>query len=234
MEWIKTILPLLGVVLGWVLSEKGKLFADKRQDTRKLKKLLFFLLELRFHFYKELNMELVLDKYTVILSNKIADKLGLDRDDPEFKKGIASWRPALIELISKNKTPDDKYIYLSENIDKILIELAEIYPILAYELNGQHNIKDRLNNASKYFSDLQSTVEQAPFDIQQWMNPKLTQDLLNDLDESIRRIAIQVDKLALKLSNEKISGMVFENNQEEIDILIDEYMEKVQEILPKE
>ena len=38
MEWIKTILPLIGVGFGWFLSERGKIFADKRHDKRKLKK----------------------------------------------------------------------------------------------------------------------------------------------------------------------------------------------------
>lgn len=58
MEWIKTILPLIGVALGWLRSERGKIFADKRQDKRKLKKLLFFLLELRYHFARELSKNL--------------------------------------------------------------------------------------------------------------------------------------------------------------------------------
>lgn len=74
MEWIKTILPLIGVALGWLLSERGKIFADKRQDKRKLKKLLFFLLELRNHFARELSNELDLDKYINILKSKMALK----------------------------------------------------------------------------------------------------------------------------------------------------------------
>lgn len=234
MEWIKTILPLIGVALGWLLSERGKIFADKRQDKRKLKKLLFFLLELRFHFARELSIELDIDKYISILKNKLADKIGIDKNDPGFNVGVNAWRPFVEQTISKNKTQDNKFEYLAENIDKILIELAEIHPILAYELSGQHNIKERLNKANDYFSEVQSNVAEMPFDIKEWINPKLTKELLNDLDESIERIASQIDKQTLKISNEKIEKMTFEDDEKEMEVFIDEYLEKVIESFPKQ
>lgn len=154
MEWIKAILPLIGVTIGWYLSERGKIFADKRQDKRKLKKLLFFLLELRYHFAREHSNELDLDKYVNILKSKIAQKLGIDENEPDFNLGLKDLKPFLEQLNSKIKTQEDKFKYLAENIDIILIELAEIFPILAYELSGKHNIKERLNNADDYFDEL--------------------------------------------------------------------------------
>jgi hypothetical protein len=234
MEWIKAILPLIGVAIGWLLSESGKILNDKRQDKRKLKKLLFFLLELRYHFARELSTELDLDKYFNILKIKMADKFGIDKNDPELNLGLNTFKPFLEQLISKNNVQDDKFEYLEENIDKILIELAEIFPILAYELNGQHNIKERLNKVNNYFSELQSLTDELPFDLKQWVNPKLTKDLLDDLDESIKRIAIQIDKQTLKESNEKIEKMVFEDDDEDMNKLIDEYLEKIIENIPKE
>jgi len=159
MEWIKTILPLIGVALGWLLSEGGKIFADKRQDKRKLKKLLFFLLELRYHFGRELSIELGLDKYLETLKSKMAEKFGVDKNDPEFSLGVDNWKPFLEQLLTKTKNQDNKFEYLSENIDKVLIDLAEIFPILAYELNGQHNIKERLNRVDNYFGEIKSMTD---------------------------------------------------------------------------
>ncbi len=232
MEWIKTILPLIGVGLGWFLSERGKIFADKRQDKRKLKKLLFFLLELRFHFARELSMELDMDKYISVLKHKLADKFGLDKNDADLDVGLNNWKPFIEQMISKSQTQNNKFEYLAENIDKILIELAEIYPILAYELSGQHNIKERLNKANDYFGEVQSTIQEIPFDIKEWINPKLTKDLLKDLDESIEKIASQIDKQTLKASREKIKIMTFEEDDSEMETFVDEYFEKVIENLP--
>lgn len=234
MEWIKTILPLIGVGLGWFLSERGKIFADKRQDKRKLKKLLFFLLELRFHFSRELSIELDVDNHINTLKGKLSNKIGLDSNDPDLNIEMNSLKPLFEQMISKTKTQDSKFEYLAENIEKILIELAEIYPILAYELNGQHNIKERLNKADDYFDEVQSTSQEIPFNIKEWINPKLTKDLLNDLDDSINKIASQINKQTLKDSQEKIDKMTFVVEDSEMETLLDEYLEKVVENMPKQ
>ena len=234
MEWIKMILPFIGVVLGWLLSESGKIFADRRQDKRKLKKLLFFLLELRYHFAKELSNEIELDKYLVLLENKVATKFGVSKDDPDFHLESNISKPVIKELISKNSNQDDKFEYLAENIDKILIELAEIFPILAYELNGQHNIKERISKVDKYINDVKSMTDEMPFDIKQWINPKLTAELLANLDSSIKRIAKKIDKETWKMVKSKISAMQFEDDVQEFEIWIDEYLDKVIENMPKE
>lgn len=134
----------------------------------------------------------------------------------------------------KTKAQDNQFEYLAENIDKILIEFAEIDPILAYELSGQHNIKARLNKANDYFSEVQSTVEEIPFDIKEWINPKLTKELLEDLDESIEKIAGQIDKQTLKNSNEKIENTTFEDDEKEMETFIDEYLDEVIKNLQKQ
>lgn len=234
MEWIKTILPLIGVALGWLLSEGGKIFADKRQDKRKLKKLLFFLLELRYHFGRELSIELGLDKYFETMKSKMADKFGVDKNDPEFNLGVEAWKPVLEQLLTKTKNQDNKFEYLSENIDKVLIDLAEVFPILAYELNGQHNIKERLNRVDNYFGEIKSMTDEMPFDLKKWINPKLTKGLLTDLDESIEKIAKLIDKETINISKEKVSKMIFDDDDKELENFIDEYLDKIIENIPKE
>ena len=229
MEWIKTILPLIGVLVGWLLAESGKIFTDKRQDKRKLKKLLFFLLELRYHFAKELSIELDLDKYLIIIKDKLASKFGIDKEDDEFNLGLDAWKPFIKNLISKTKLNDDKFEFLAKNIDGILIELAEIFPIIAYELSGQHNIKERLNKVSIYFKEAEEVTNELPFDIQEWIKPKLTKDLLEDLDESIVKIGDKIDKKIKHDVQIKISEMNFDNDEPDFESFIDEYLDKIGE-----
>lgn len=234
MEWIKTILPLIGVALGWILSERGKIFADKRQDKRKLKKLLFFLLELRFHFAKELSKELDLNKYIGILKEKMVYKFGIDKNDPDFDIEMDAWKPIMQQIISKTKDKDEKFEYLAKNIDIILIELAEIFPILAYELSGRHNIKERLNRVDEYFNEVESLTEGMPFDIKEWINPNFTKELLVDLDKSIKKIATEINTQTVESSDDIIKNMTFEDDEKEIERLIDEYLDKVIENIPKQ
>jgi hypothetical protein len=233
MEWIRTILPLFGVVIGWVLSESGKIFANKREDRKKLKKLLFFLLELRYHFAKELSNELDVDKYIKVIKDKMAERFGVDINGPQFTTDAHIWTPLLKQVFSKNHNQEDKLEFLSKNIDNVLIELAEIFPILSYELNGRHNIKERLTRAEGVFDELNSFVDEMPFDVKQWINPKLTEQLLNDLDESIKRIAREINKKAYNQSREKIEKMKFGNDPTKMNMLIDEYFDKIIENHPR-
>lgn len=235
MEWFKIISPLIGVLIGWLLSESGKLFLDIRQNKRKLRKLLFFLLELRFYFTREHSIELEINKYINLLKTRISEKLRITEYDIELSLGIDTWKPLIVKLVSNNHTQEEKYKYLAENIDKMLIEMAEIYPILAYELSGRHNIKERLNNVENYINDLLSEVDKMPFDIKQWINPKLTKDLLEDLDESIEKIGKQIGKATLKKAKKKIEYMKFDDKPDEDMVdFIDDYLKKIVESFPDE
>lgn len=231
MEWIKSFLPLLGVLLGWGLAESGKIFADKRQDKRKLKKLLFYLLELRFHFSKELSFEVDFDNFINSFKMKLLRKFGANENEAELSFGMELAKPIIQELLSKSKGNDYKIDFLEKNIDNILNDLAEIFPILAYELSGQHNIKERLGKVDNYFQEIEGITDEIPFDIKEWIQPKLTADLLAEIDESIKRIAEMIDKKTENQASEKIAKMAFENNNDELDKIIDDYLNKIEELI---
>ncbi|MBI3233595.1 MAG: hypothetical protein HYZ42_06070 [Bacteroidetes bacterium] len=162
------------------------------------------------------------------LKLKLANKFGFDNNNPEFNIGVNMWKPFLEDLASKNKQPNNTVDYLTDNIDKILIDLAEVFPILAYELSGQHNIKERLNRAQTYFKEIEPFADEMPFNIKEWINPKLTKDLLNDLDQSINDTAKRIDKKTLADSLHKIAKMTFDDD-DDMDKFIDEYYNKIVE-----
>ena len=110
-------------------------------------------------------------------------------------------------------------------------DLAKIFPILVYELSGQHNIKDRLNRVEKYFEEAQEYTKEMPFDIASWIQPKMTTDLLKDIDESIYSIAKKISGKTKKEVLDKINKMSFGEDNKELDILLDEYFDKLKETL---
>jgi hypothetical protein len=231
MEWIKIILPLIGVLLGWLLSESGKLFADKRQDKRKLKKLLYYLLELRYHFAKELSLELDIDKYIGILKAKLKEKLGTNVNDEELEISMETLKPLLQNIVSKARIQDNNYEFLESNIDNILNDLAEIFPIFAYELGGQHKIKERLTNVNNYFTEVESLTPEMPLDLKKLIQPQMTKELLNDIDESIEKIAEKISRRTKRIALEKINKMNFEDDSDDMKKFIDEYLTKIEEAI---
>jgi hypothetical protein len=229
MEWIKSLLPLLGVFLGWGLAESGKIFTDKRQDKRKLKKLLFYLLELRFHFSKELSIEIDIQDFMDQFKLKFINKFGISDHVEESNLEFDLANPLIKELISKSKGKDNKIDFLTSNIDDILNDLSEILPILAYELSGQHNIKERLLKLDNYLDEIVENSTKMPFDMKDWIQPKLTTDLLKEIDESIEKIAQRIDKKTKREALKKIAKMDYKGDNDELDKIVDEYLTKIQE-----
>jgi len=221
MNWIELIIPLIGVALGWGLSEQAKLWADKRQDSRKLKRLLYFILELRFHFSRELNAQKDIDNYLETMVEKLKVEFGT-----EVEIGVEMYKPFVKQILQKNFQDDDQIAFLEENIDTVIIDLAEVFPVFAYELSGQHRIKERLKLAENNLSEVDEWINQMPFDFKDWFRPKLTQDLLKDLDDNIERIARRISKSTWKQTSEKIGKMETPVHSD-LDEFVNDYIEKI-------
>ncbi|MFN8865515.1 MAG: hypothetical protein ACK5W1_14460 [Flavobacteriales bacterium] len=232
MDWIKTLLPLVGVALGWLLSESGKILTDRRKDRRKLNKTLYFLLELRYQFTQELMLGSELDRLQEVLKTKLAEKLGLLEDDPELAHIFQLVFPVMKNELSGQLERNSRYEYLSENIDAMMIELSEVFPILTFELTGQHKLRERLENASSYFRKMQEQIKQAPFDLGEWFSPELTNDLLEDLDDSILQVASLVGRSMLKKARLKVERMSSSFDEEDVDARLDQFLEKVMRDFP--
>ncbi len=221
MEWFKTIAPLIGVFIGWGLAEYGKTWVDKKSDRKKLNRLLFYLLELRYQIQKELSFEKEVTSFMKSLENKLTKEFG-----QEVKIGIEQTLP-IIENIKSSIFGDDNQIeYLEQNIDNVIIELSEVFPIFAYELNGQHKIKDRLTKADQYLNQFDDLISQIPFDFKTWLQPKLSEDLLADLDKNIKKIA---DKLDNTTYNEVLLKLRVTNiqNDSQLNSLVDDYVSQI-------
>lgn len=223
MEWIKIIAPLIGVVLGWGLSEKAKLWADRRNDKRKLKRLLFYILELRFHFTRELNVHKEIEIFIDSATNRLKSEFG-----NEVELGVNLYKPFIMEILQSNFGDDNQLDFLEENIDTVIVDLSEVFPVFAYELSGQHRIKERLNKSDNYLTELEGLAEGMPFDLKNWLQPKITKDLLKDLDENLSRIAIKIDKKTAKEVKTKIMAMDNRDNSD-VEGILEEYINKVKE-----
>lgn len=223
---MEEIVTLIAVLIGWGLSEASKFFTEKKQDKKKLKKVLFYLLELRFHFAKELSFEAFFDNYITQIKIKIANKTQLSEE--EIEKDTQIWAPIVKEIISKNLRSNNRLEFLENNIDDVINDLAEVFPIFAYELTGQHNIRNRLGQLENYFNEIQTYQSEHIFDIQKWLQPQLTYDLLKNIDRSIKKISSKIDSKTKKKAKKKISNMTFDKvDLKELDIFLDEIISKM-------
>jgi hypothetical protein len=218
MEFSKTIFAIL---LGWGLAEYGKIIVDKRSDKKKLNTLLFYLLELRYHLKREFSFETDFVKYISNLEVRLTKEFG-----PEVKIGIEQAKPLFAAMKQKHFSEDTQVEMLEKNIDNVIIDLAEILPVFAYELSGQHRIKERLEKAELLFSEADEYLSQLPFDIKSWFEPKVTEQLIKDLDDNIIRIANKLENRTYNEVRRKLKHQTAVDNSD-VNDLINDYIDQI-------
>jgi hypothetical protein len=127
MDWIDILFPVFTLILGWGLSQFGKFWADRKNDRRRLKKLLFNLLELRWLVKREVD----LNKNIRILFDRFNEKLIEDFGE-EAAQDTGLIQSFVAEILNDKILDSARIKNIESNIDNIVNELAEIYPIFAY------------------------------------------------------------------------------------------------------
>lgn len=223
MQWIDNIFVIFGVIVGWGLSQLGEYFKDRRGDKKKLKKLLFNLLELRYLLYKEFNLPLAFNEAMVLIRKKIEETSGKTLPDDDFSLTESIIR----DMIKSHFDDSDKIRSLEEDINNILIDLSEIDPVFAYELNGQYNIKERLNKVGTLRSSYNEFLKKAPKDIIDsfFETPQLSDNLIKSLDEFLFKLANKISHKTRKQVMEKvdIQNKMFDDVEE----FSDNFIEKI-------
>lgn len=229
-EIIKYLLPVFAVAIGWMLSQLGERNKWIREDKRKLKRTLFYLLEIRYH----LKLFEIDDESIDTLYSMIKDKLGRLKEVQELSKenfklvvgffigGLKNNKPQVIQrdVESLNKT-------FVQCIDT----LSEVDPLLAFRLKGKENIQQTLKEAlegtkssileyvrdANDVSELQKAV--------QHFEPKILSETLRDLEAIMLDVANQIGKSTLRQTKKKIASQSLKRNDSEIEGILDRIME---------
>ena len=227
MDWISIILPIAGVALGWGFSELSNIIGDRRKDNRKLKRLLFYLLELRYYFSKELNLNKDLDEYLTVAKEKLISEFG-----EEFDLGFEIFKPLIEHAIKSSDEGSNKYEYLEQNIDEVIIELAEILPVIAHDLSGRHSIKQRLKKSEDYLAEFTEIFSEAEIDLKSVIKPMLEDELLIDIDVSIEIISKMINRGTYLDAKDAIKEMD-ERDDSDIESYLDNYIDNVKDLIEK-
>lgn len=221
MNWIDKLLPVLTLLLGWGLSQFGKFWADKKDDTKKLKKLLFNLLELRWLLKRELDLNKEIGIYIEQLTSRLTEEFGA-----EAAKGAEVFKPMITEILKDKIVEPERIKEIETNIDSTINELAEIFPVFAYELSGQYKIKDRLEKAESYFNEVSGLLEEMPKELTDWIQPRISDDLLTSLENYILELAEKINRKTKNEVSGKLSTKADEDTKD-MNEFIDEYIERI-------
>tara|TARA_R110000868_G_scaffold375435_1_gene639948 strand:- start:201 stop:680 length:480 start_codon:yes stop_codon:yes gene_type:complete len=149
----------------------------------------------------------------------------------ESAEGAEYFKPMISQILKESIVKPERITEIENNIDGTIEELAEIYPIFAYELSGQYKVKEKLNNADKYFQKINDSFEEFPTEIKDWIEPKMSTELISEFDEFLIAIAKKIGRKTNRNVWEKLKPNVEDDNSE-LDEFIDKFLTEAKKIIP--
>jgi hypothetical protein len=188
MEIWAAIISLVGVALGWALTQTSAWLATRQADHRIIKEVLYLLLELH-------RLLAVLERVDAFLDSLTEQIKQHSPVSPEEKAQLQ-------KIIRNTVTPlvGQQLTTLKESYNASLLKLASVDPVSAYRLRGQEDI---IHKVPQFVSAMQAAgagnLEGVPFSVMtDFLHEALQADDIRDTKalvwEIIEHLAKQVDK----------------------------------------
>ena len=183
------LITILGVVIGWLLNELSFLIRLRIKDRRKLKKVLFNLLNVYFYLSR-LNIGPQVDTLFNHLKKLLQEPL--DPDLMEFLKSIIIKNAE--EIL--NERTREKINSIKNNYENSLKDLSEVNPFLAYRLSDKLDIYYLLDNLESWFKKISSDLNLPNLEIEQNLldafQNKILKEYLDNLEAEIKKLSLSI------------------------------------------
>jgi hypothetical protein len=182
------------ILLGWLLSEFSSLFRSWRESRKRLKVVLFYLMELH-HNFGIFNFEGFYDVFIDNIRQKF--KIVLNEQDEKTVREFIT--PIILGFIKR--LLGDELSKIKSNYQSSVEELATISPFQAFYLSGKHRIFDIFDAIDALFIEAKNLPENDHKDevmknIKKYMESKTFADTEKELENAIRGVALRIGPLA--------------------------------------
>jgi hypothetical protein len=211
-EVLKYSFPLFGVAVGWLLGQLAERSKIARDDRKKIKRTIYYLLEVRHQLALYCIREEELSTYYHLIKKKFSNYSDvLQMEEVQFKTTINQLLKTIIGEKPLASRVDIES--LNDNYAKCVDSLSEIDPILAFRLHGRQNVKDLLKEAI-YRANGPMTYDatEGSLDVGEIstvfskLEPNVLRESIADLDEIILALASMADKKTFKDIRARLKG----------------------------
>lgn len=216
-EILKYIGPFIGVLIGWFLSRKSEKDKIKYDEQKRVKRILFILLEIR----NELLQSKKMDKYLRIYIDKVKVKFNIDESENIDSSELKLFLKGLLMKVNG----ENNHFDLNNQFNECIDNLSEIDPFLAYRINGKQNIRSFIEN---WENETKKVLEYENINEVENMvshfRPKLIDEIQNDLSEIINEVTELTNDKNLK---EEITHFLKEPTESDYENDIGEYIDRM-------
>jgi hypothetical protein len=225
LESVKYAIPVITLVIGWLLNQWADSHKAHRDDRRKLKKTLFYLLEIRHQFRLHIPDEAQINYYLKIVKEKFSSVAEIQNMPDEIFSN--QMRPFINKGLNANRNVinDADIKMLSDNFVKCIDNLAEVDPLLAFRLHGKQHAQrvfaEALTNTKSVMSEIardEQTIEvNKAFDS---IEPKLLVEAATDLESVIIELSKKIGRRTHKATLKKLSPKFTPKEQADAENLL--------------
>lgn len=152
-EIITEILTLVGVTLGWGLSELTRFWINTEQKKQTLNTALSMLLDIYFHLKRIQEMHRNIHEFLDWYTSAIKGHTLRDDEVVEVQNLLTkSLVPTMLGIVS------DDMNTISSKYEESMEKLSCYYPVAAYRLRGQANIEHILLDLNKYSTKIEEIL----------------------------------------------------------------------------
>ncbi|WP_276371815.1 hypothetical protein [Chryseolinea sp. H1M3-3] len=194
-------LPLFGVFIGWLLTQWGERNKVNREDRRKIKRTIFYLLEVRHGLGFLFTHDAEIAAFIAIFKKKFSrlsdqyDNFNIGELLNKYIKQVASHNPLFNDSDLKN---------LNSKLNECIDTLAEIDPTLAFRLHGKQNIREALKSIYVQSHPIVGELTNNVSDVEEFKNafnkiePNLVNETISDIDYIILELTQKIDRKTAK------------------------------------
>lgn len=229
MDWkylLPSIIILVGVFAGWFLNELSYYFRCRREDKRKLKEVLFNLLDI-WHLMKANNPDLLIQITIDKLVGRFPDAFKSKEVLSFLKPFYQDFADGLMQQIVNKEISGIK-----ERYETSVNSLAKIDPLLAHRLSGKLSVQDyletfneRLNNVKNVFLDAGGSQDTMAFEtIRAELKPLVMDEVVKTIEDDIKDVAYKIGIMTWMNTLQKLNKH-YNYILREMDKKIDEFLE---------
>ncbi len=217
------IFSAVGIALGWTLNQFGQWSRTRQEDKKKLKVVLFNLLEMYYLFVRS-----DIDKFVKRITSKLHDKIPKEHQSEESKSQIQN---LLHGILSTHFIPEyvNEFSKMKSQYQESINVLSAIDPINAYYLNNKTNIfeifdsfQDISNDLKQKHPEAQNEIDNEINNVMKIVKPEVFNDTLSELKKDIIKISWKINPYTWYKSKQAMNRLTVNAT-----IRLDEEIEKL-------
>ncbi|WP_162427263.1 hypothetical protein [Pontibacter pudoricolor] len=231
---ISTLLStIVGACLVWFFARRSEKDKIIHEDKKQLKKVLFYLLEIRIRLIESQRY----DEFVNFYVEWVRERLPIDAEimPKEAWESLAKPFEAIKERVIGIKFNDESDKLLSQQFNQTVHSLAEVDPLLAYRLSDKQNLKGYIESLSKgeIFTDTAySELEDDYNEVEKskalkHIETKFMKEATGEIDSIIIDVAKSVDFKTLQQVQDKLSPIDSSARRLELHQTFEKYFDGV-------